>query len=212
MATLKSLRDHVVINLGRKSGYDDVIDDNLNLAQNQIVREAQPKESWSSDTFITIANTAEYSLSSISLTAAYAILFLHDNTDDVPIEPGSMKEYNRMKQVTSGSGVTGQARSWTNYGNNVVLYNRIPDDVRTIRIISVNRPTAMTADTSVFPLDDEWERATIELATAFTAEDIRDYDLAARKFKTFGMLLARGLKAQRVQDREAGMGVVFPNY
>lgn len=200
--TLLAMRTRVKLRCGNKSGIDSVIDDNLNEATRQIVQEMKPQECWKDYPFSTVSGTAEYSFTTMGVSnIAYAILMVRDDTDDVPIQRGGIQEYNATKQDASDASNLGDPHRWTRLENNLILYSKIPDGTtRTVRMVCLEFPAEMTANTDTFPLNDEWRLPVERLATALTWADLNDINKHNMHMSLFREMLAMREKPESIED------------
>jgi hypothetical protein len=175
--------------VGNRNGIDDQIDDNINMAVREIALTAKPQELWLSTTFTTSDGTAEYAFASMStpVTDLMAILLVRDNTDDVPLTRGGLSSYfNQKLDSTNDASTKGDPSRWTRFGNSLVLYSYIPDSTsRTMRMLYLQRPAALSADADTFPLNAEWEQPAKLLAAAYTWLDLNNSEKATLKFQAY---------------------------
>jgi hypothetical protein len=177
--------------VGNRTSIDSQIDDNINLAIREIALTAKPQELWVSTTFTTSDATAEYAFSGMStpVTDLAAVLFVRDNTKDVPLKRGSLSGY--LNQKISASPPTGEPNYWTRFGNTLVLYSEIPDGTsRTMRMLYLQRPAALSGDTDTFPLNAEWEQPAKLLASAYTWLDLNNVEKAQLKMQAYDRYMA----------------------
>lgn len=192
MATLLQVRDDVKFMLGNRAGIDSQVDDNINLAVREIALTIKPQELWVSTTFTTSNATAEYAFSGMStpVTDLMAILFVRDNTKDVIVKRGGLYDYMNQRHDTSNSSSLGDPNRWTRFANTLVLYSLIPDSTsRTMRMIYLQRPAALSADTDTFPLNAEWEQPAKLLAAAYTWLDLNNAEKATQKMAAYDRYL-----------------------
>jgi len=200
--TLLAMRTRVKLRCGNKSGIDDVIDDNLNEATRQVVVEMKPQECWEDITFSTTSGTSNYSFSTIGVsTTVYAVLMVRDDTDDVEVLRGGIREYNRVRRDTDDSSNLGDPRRWTRQENSLILYSKIPDDAtRTVRMTYLELPDEMSSDTDTFPLNEEWRLPVERLATALTWADLNDMNKHNMNMSLFREMLALRDKPESLED------------
>lgn len=209
MATLASMRANVTFNVGRKAGMDAKIDLNLNEATKQIVKRMRPKEMQTSTTFTTADGDFDYSIAAagdIAVADLYAILMVRNNTDQYRLTRGTLAEFEAGKQT--GSSAKGKPYKWFHYGNNLFLYDRVPDaTARTIRVRYTQRPALMTSVVD-FPLNDEWVNLAEELATAMSFANLNQFDKAQLHGQMFESLIQKMETPEQIED-EAPDGQVF---
>lgn len=204
-STLATLRNRVRYRVGNKSGIDDQIDDNLNKAVLHFVRQVRPQEAVTSSTATTTTSgTAAYDLASDVL----ALMAVRDTTNDREILNGSLEHYNSFKQDTTDSSTLGKPRRWVRITNQLVFYQKIPDGAYGIKYWYLKRPTTMDSSNN-FPLNDEWEEAVVELATAFTWRDLNSADKAQLHFSAYGEMIQSAEKPKEIEDESPEGGFLY---
>ena len=201
--TLLSMRNRILTRIGNKAGWEAAVDANINEAIRQVVQMFRPQECWADYTFSASSGTSEYAFTTIGITTntAWAIMMVRDDTDDVEVFRGSMREYNRNKKDTSVAGNLGDPRRWTRFANSLVLYSKIPDSTtRTMRLTVLEFPAAITATTDAFPLNDEWVLPVERLATALTWADLNDMAKHQLHMQLFNETVSTREKPESVED------------
>jgi len=208
--TLTVMRANVVFNVGRKAGMDAKIDANLNRATLQVVKRMRPKEMQTSTTFSTVEGDFDYTIASggdIAVADLYAILMVRNNTDEYRLTRGTLTEFEAGKQT--GTSAKGKPYKWFHYGNNLFLYDRVPDSTaRTIRVRYLKRPATMSSASTTFPLNDEWIEVVEELATALTFSNLNQADKVSLHTAVFETLITKMETPEQIED-EAPDGQVF---
>lgn len=198
-----------MFNVGRKAGMDSKIDSNLNEATLQILKRMRPKEMQTVTTFSVADGDFDYTIAAagdIAVADLYAILMVRNNTDDYRLTRGTLAEFESMKQ--SGSSAKGRPYKWFHYGNNLFLYDRIPNSTaRTIQVRYTKRPATMTSAVD-FPLNDEWVNLTEELATSMSFANLNQFDKAQLHGQMFEALIQKMETPEQIED-EAPDGQVF---
>lgn len=211
--TATAMTADVKFMLANKSGIDTVILENINHAIKQFILQRRPQEAWATTTFSTSSGDFLYDIGSggqINVTDFLAVLMVRNNTDDVEIKRGDMRSFNRNLQDTTNSSALGRPNRWTRQGNNLILYNKIPDSTtRTIKLTYLKRPADISGST-VFPLNDEWIRPVELLAAAMTFTDMLDMPNANLKFMAYDKALAAYDPPESIEDEapEASIQVV----
>ncbi len=210
MATLATMRANVVFNVGRKAGMDAKIDSNLNEATLQILKRMRPKEMQTVVTFTTTQADFDYTIAAagnIAVANLYAILMVRNNTDDYRLTRGTLAEFESVKQ--SGSSSQGKPHKWFHYGNNLFIYDRIPDSTtRTLQVRYTQRPATMTSSVN-FPLNDEWVNLTEELATAMSFANLNQFDKAQLHGQMFESLIQKMETPEQIEDEAPDGQVVM---
>lgn len=188
---------------GNKNGIDTQIEENINHAIKQFIMQLRPQEMWATTTFSTSSGDFLYDIGSggqINITDFLAVIMVRNNTDDVEIKRGGMRDFNRQLQDTSNSAALGRPNRWTRQGNNLILYNKIPDSTsRTIKLTYLKRPADVTGSTA-FPLNDEWIRPVEVLAAAMTFSDLNDDAHASLKFAAYEKAIGSYDKPENIED------------
>lgn len=205
-ATLAQMRSRVKVAMGNKSGIDDTIDNNLNEATLQHTITVRPKEMQTSDTFTTTSTQAEYDITSdLSISDCYAVLYVRDNTDDVPLEQGNETEYNNSRQDSSVTSNLGDPRKWVHIEDSLVLYAQIPDSTsRTIKWRYLKRPATMTSAVD-FPLFDEHIRPVEQLAKAYTWLDLGNEAKAQAALESYQRIISGRFSPEEMEDESPEM-------
>lgn len=209
MATFGDLITRVKLRVGNKEEFDDQIKQNINRAILQVVKRELPQEVWIETTFSTINATESYTFASISATDVYAIPLVRDDTDDIEIDMGSLEHFNMLKQDTSVTSNLGTPRNWVRRGNNIILYNQIPDaTARTIKLTYIQRPTDLSADADVLALNDEWLQPIEHLATSMTWLDLGQLEKAGTFLTAYNAALGEDNAPKEVEDQYADAQVI----
>ena len=203
MATLAQMRGRVKLALGNKAGIDSTIDNNLNEATLQHTLRVHPKEMQTSTTFSTSGATAEYGYGisdTIAVSDLYAILYVRDSTDDIPLVQGNETEWNNSKQSLTDTSMHGDPRRWLHIERKLVLYSQIPNgDTRTIKIRYLKRPATITSSVD-FPLNDEHIRPVEQLAKALTWLDLGNEEKAAAALQAYETLVSQRFEPIDLED------------
>ena len=201
--TASAMLTSVKLMCGNKNSIDSTIEDNINHAIKQFIMELRPQEAWATTTFSTSNADFLYDIGSggqINITDFLAVISVRNNTDDVEIKRGGMRDFNRQLQDTTNSSALGRPNRWTRQGNNLILYNKIPDSTaRTIKLTYLKRPADITGSTA-FPLNDEWIRPVELLAAALTFTDLLDNPNAQLKFAAYDKALSAFDKPENIED------------
>lgn len=209
--TLLNMRNRVAGKLGGKSSHKAEIINALNEASQQLAWELKPHEAVTSVTFTTTDEDFDYDFGvtdDINASDVYAPIFVRNETDNDLLTSGTFEEFLRVRNDDND---TGQPSKWCRFGNQLILYNSIPDGgtTRTIRVYYVKRLTEMSSDTDTFKLNDEWVRPVEELAAALMLKDLRDFDAAAATMQAYNLLVS-SRQTPEMFDDSSPMGGVFP--
>ena len=208
MATLGEIQSRVQLKIGNKQNWDTQIIHRINQAILQVIKEMKPQEAWEVTTFSTSDGTSEYTFSGMSATDVYAVLMVRDNTDDVEILKGGIREYNRV--LRTGDSSKGDPRRWTRRENSLILYSLIPDSTsRTIEMVYLRRPALLATSTDTFFLNDEWIDAVEELAAARLWGDLNEPDKSRAAMSIYRDMLINMDKPESLED-EAPLGQFVP--
>ncbi len=214
MTTLTTIQSSVKLHCGGKNNIDSEIDRSINSAIYQFVGEIKPQEMWTEIilntntvtatpeyAFNTTSNTLWGTGSDTSLTDLYHIIMVRDDTDDVELLRGGMNDYNRVKQDITSAAATGDPRRWARNANRLVLYSLIPNTkTRQITMTYLKRPTALSAGTDTFPLNEEWEAPVILLASSLVWTVLNQPSLAAMKKSHYRDMLVNIDKPESAED------------
>jgi len=134
MTTLATMRNRVSFGMGAKSNLSAQIDLALNEATLQHTLTVKPREMQKSTTFSSVDGTAAYNLDSSVATDGdlYAILYVRDQTNDLPLLQGDETSYHLENQDATVAGNKGRPNRWIHIEDDLVIYSLIPDAVLTI--------------------------------------------------------------------------------
>ena len=201
--TASELLTNVKFMCANKGTIDDQITANINSAIKQLIMQVRPQEAWATTTFSTSNADFLYDIGAagqIVITDFLAVLMVRNSTDDVEIKRGGMRDFNRQLQDTTNTSALGRPNRWTRQGNNLILYNRIPDSTaRTIKLTYLKRPADISGSTT-FPLNDEWIRPVEILAAAYTFTDLLDTAHAELKFAAYDKELQAFDKPENIEE------------
>ena len=200
--TLGTIRTKVKFECGNKTGIDQVMDDAINDAIIEVVSTFHPQEMLASATGSAANQTSSYSFSSIfSVTDVLAIRGVRNDTEDYRLKNGSMLEFMLHRTSTSSATNFGRPNKWTRQGNNLILYSQIPDaTARTMRIYYVQRPAEITADATAFPLNREWERPVVLLASSYVWGSLNNAEKAGLKDQQYQATVLRRDTPEQYED------------
>ena len=159
--------DAVEAQIGRVNQVRSTVKSKINAAIQHITWEQRPPEMRASTTQVTSDATSSYALGS----DVYAIILVRNNSaggERFLLRPGSIEEFDAMAQDSTATGSPGR---WVTEGNNLIIYDAIPDDNSgsnyTLRYRYLKRPTTLSLDADQTDLNAEWDEPTILLASAY---------------------------------------------
>lgn len=202
MATLAEMRAEVAVSLGNKAGMDATINNMLNEATLQLVMTVRPYESLEQQTVPTVNGTFAYDLAE----DAYAIILVTDLTDTA--RPLSLRQ-GTLIEFYGVSRAVGRPTKWVRSENQIYLYNRVPDSVRSIEVLYLKRPATMTSSQD-FPLNAEWVLPVIELATFLTFSRLNQSDKAKGKLEVYDIMLKARQTPLEIEDESPERAFMFP--
>lgn len=204
MTTLATMRSNVSFGLGAKGGINSQIDNALNEATLQHVLTVKPKEMQATETFSTSSATAAYNLATATgSTDIYAILYVRNTTDDLPLILGDETEWNNSRQDSSVSSNLGRPNKWIHIEDDIVLYSMIPDSTtRTISLRYLKRPPTMTSAVA-FPLNEEHERPVEQLAKALLWIDLGNDAKATAAKALYDQMISVRMEPVGVEDEQS---------
>jgi hypothetical protein len=158
MATLSSLKTEVQFEIGNRLDLTTQVTSALNRAILEVVMLVRPPEQFTTFDITGVAGQANYDIKTTNRTLA--IIGVIDNDNDRRMFRGSFQEYDEMDPTS-----TGTPNKWFRYGNNIYLYNRVPEGSEDITVRIIQRPVALSGDSDSFPLGLEWEDAVVARAS-----------------------------------------------
>ena len=201
--TAAQMLTDVKLMCGNKAGIDDQIVKNINSAIKQLIMQVRPQEDWATTTFATANADFLYDIGAagqIAITDFLAVLMVRNNTDDVEIKRGGMRDFNRQLQDTTNTSSLGRPNRWTRQANSLILYNKIPDSTtRSIKLTYLKKPNDISGSTA-FPLNDEWIRPVEILSAAYTFTDLLDTPHADLKFAAYDKEIQAFDKPENIEE------------
>ena len=209
MAVLSDILARVKFRSGSKTGADSQVTANINEATRHTILRARPQEMQTTATFATSSGTSSYAFSTIA-TDLLAVLYVRDNTDDVPLLRGDIEHFNRLQQDTSDASNLGDPRRWTRQGNNLILYSKIPDGTsRTIKLTYLKDFTDLVNSGDTFPLNEEWLLPVEQYASALTMLDLNAEAKASAKFAVYEQMISSRESPKGIED-ESSWSQMYP--
>lgn len=188
---LRRINQAVITEVTTATGHARIIVDLVNEAQNVVFAEDVNWYSlYATDTFVTVASTAEYAVPSDHGRT----LTMINETQDLVMVPDFIPI---LDSADPDGGTTGSPTHYTIQAGNYRLYP-IPSGIETIRRRYYKIPTTLAANADVSDLPIEVEPALIEWVFFQMFEYLKQYDRADRSRITYEKLLK---KARIVNDR-----------
>jgi hypothetical protein len=166
MATFSGLQDEVQFMIGQRLDLNAFVKDKINRAILDVMLMVKPPEFFTTIDITGVAGQANYDITSGSddLLAVIGVINEDETTaGNRRLIRGSYRDYDSMDTVTASK--RGNPRKWFRWGNEIYLYDRIPEGSEDILVRGLERPTVLSADSDTFPLGLEWEEAVVLHAT-----------------------------------------------
>lgn len=164
MATLTSLKTEVQLEIGQRTDLTTQLEAAINRAIIEVVMLVLPPEQFTTFDITGVQDQANYDIKTTHRTLAIIGVINNDaNGPRKRLKRGHWREFDEMD--TSGTDAQGVPNSWFRYGNEIFLYNRIPEGSEDITVRILQRPAALTTGSSAFPLGLEWEDPVIARAS-----------------------------------------------
>jgi hypothetical protein len=180
MATLEDIKQLTIAHIGGRGNVDSLVESRVNRATLHVTVANMPHEMRADTTVTTSEGTPAYTL----VSDCYAIREVRNDTDEVIISPGTLRDY-----ASSGWTTYGTPTLWIREGNQIVLYHSIPDDNGgdnyTIRYWYLKRPSYMDDTTDTFPLNYEWEEPVALLAASKVLSLLNEPEGAMAKYQEY---------------------------
>jgi len=205
MATLSELRTEIFFHIGNRQDLSSYVDEKINIATLEVMLMVKPPEFYGTFDITTSDGTSAYDLSAEDIVA---VLGVKNTTDKERLTRGTYQEFDEMDETS-----TGKPKKWFRYGNEIVLYNKVPDDNDgdnySITVRTFERPTVLTGDSDAFPLGLEWEEPVIFLAASKMLVLLNQKDAATLKKQEFAdsvqSIVKRYQELEDEVDKDASM-------
>jgi hypothetical protein len=213
MTTFLTLQNEVQYHIRQRGDLLTFVKDKLNSALLDVMLLVKPPEFQSTFAVTTTAGTSAYALGQASPDDVLAVTGVSIDVASVStanrrLIRGTYEEFDEMDTTD-----TGQPRKWFRYANDLILYNRVPDNNGgsdysvTVRILE--RPTTLSADSDVFPLAPEWEEPVVLRAVAKMFTLLGNQERKALTDTLFqesvGFVVDRIQSIENSNDGDAGM-------
>jgi hypothetical protein len=189
--SLLTIRNQIITEIGGRDDLDDVIDDQVNYALQEISTMYNFEELETSSTMSCVDGEASYLMPS----DLYVLWTVKDETDNNPLERKEYTTFDKMDETT-----TGTPKWYATFNKSLILFNKVPDDsTRTIRIRYWARHGTLADDADTITLPLEWERG-VRLKSSCFVFGILDMDeKQAAKQAEFDRWLSR-IQLPQAQD------------
>ncbi len=161
MTTFLTMQTELQLHLRQLVGLTTSVKQKLNEALLEVMLLAKPPEFYDKTPITTVAGTSAYDLTAQSKDILAVVGVTVDGTSTVKptrLTKGDYREFDEQHQTTD---TRGRPHKWFRFGQEIILYSKIPDAVYTVTVRHLERPTVMSADADVFPLALEWEEPVI---------------------------------------------------
>jgi hypothetical protein len=199
MATLSEIRTEIFFHIGNRQDLTSFVDEKVNIAILDVMMMVKPPEFFDTFDITTSTGVSAYDLAAEGIVAVLGVV----NTDAANarrrLKRGTYQEFDEMDPDD-----TGEPKKYFRYGNEIILYNRVPDDNDgdnySITVRTLERPTILSSDSATFPLGLEWEEPVIFLAASKMLVLLNQKDAATMKKQEFADSLSSIVK--RYQELE----------
>ena len=211
MTTFAQLQDEVQFHIRQRPDLSSFVKSKINEAILDVMLLVRPPEFQSTTPIATVNGTSAYNLQATD--DVLAILGVRNGTTTVKsnrrLKRGTYEEFDEMDQDTTVAGVKGVPQKYFRYANQIVLYDKIPDAVYSITVRVLERPTALSLDADVFPLELEWQEPVVLRAAqkmfALKGDEAR-YALTGALFQeSVSAVLETIQSIENAADHDAGM-------
>jgi hypothetical protein len=208
MATFSELQTEVQFQIGNRQDLNGFVQEKINIAILEVMMIAKPPEFFDTFDITTSDGVSAYDLSSGSVLAVLGVTNDDGANARKRLKRGTYQEFDEMDDTDTGTQL-----KWFRYGNELIVYNRVPDDNDgdnySLTVRTLERPTILSSDSSTFPLGLEWEEPVILLAAAKMFALLNQKDASALKKGEFSdavnALVVRYQEFEDEVDKDASM-------
>ena len=211
MATFIELQDEVQFMIGQRLDLNTFVKLKINRAIIDVMLMVKPPEFFTTIDLTGVAGQPNYDITSPDNLLAIAGVVNESETTsgNRRLVRGNWREFDEMDTATASK--YGNPRKWFRYGDEIFLYDRVPEGGEDILVRGLERPTELSSDSDVFPLGFEWEEPVVlhssELMYTFLGEQAQR-DLKRTEFTEQVQFVVDNFKAIEDEfDRDASMRV-----
>lgn len=209
MTTFLTMQTELQLQLRQRVGLTTSVKQKLNEALLEVMLLVKPPEFFDKTDITTVAGTSAYDLTAQSkdiLAIVGVTIPTAGSVKPTRLEKGEYREFDEQHQTTA---TRGRPHKWFRFGQEIILYNKIPDAVYTVTVRHLERPTVMSADADVFPLALEWEEPVILRAASKMFTLLGNPERKAMADSLFneavGFLIDKVANIENANDKDAGM-------
>ena len=166
MTTFLTMQTELQLHLRQRVALTTSVKQKLNEALLEVMLLVKPPEFFETTDIATVAGTSAYDLTAQSNNILAIVGVTIGSTATVKPTRLTKGDYREFDEQWQTSDTRGRPHKWFRFGQEIILYNKIPDAVYTVTVRHLERPTVMSADADVFPLALEWEEPTIMRAAS----------------------------------------------
>jgi len=216
MTTFLQIQNEVQYHIRQRTDLITYVKSKINQAVLDVMLLVKPPEFFSTVTITTTTQTPDYDILATSdVLAVLGATLLNTNIDsnDRRLIRGNWREFDAMDQDFTDSNNIGRPRKYFRYANEIILYNKVPDDNDgnnwSIQVRMLLRPTVLSADADTFPLNAEWEEPTVLRAAyklfTLTGDRERREETMALFQESINFVLDNSKDIENREDRDARM-------
>jgi hypothetical protein len=207
--TLSTIRNQIIASIGGRTDVNDLIDDQINFALDELTTMFEFEELEGNATTTTSDGQSEYSLPS----DLYVLWSVKEETKrNKPLEYKQIRlGYDNIDETK-----TGVPTMYSVYAKTLTVYGMVPDDnagsdyTLRIRYWKIQARLSNDADNHVLP--QHWERGVRLKATAFVMDELDMIEKAAAKHAEFDRWLGRiklpkGAEKEKAKNSRMNFGV-----
>jgi hypothetical protein len=211
MTTFLTMQTELQLHLRQRLGLTTSVKQKLNEALLEVMLLAKPPEFFETTPVTTVAGTSAYDLTAQANNILAIVGVTIDGTATVKptrLKKGDYREFDEQWQTTA---TRGRPHKWFRFGQEIILYDKVPDAVYTVTVRHLERPTVMSDNADVFPLALEWEEPVILRAASKMFTLLGNPERKAMADALFneavGFLVDKVANIENAGDRDAGMRV-----
>ena len=209
MTTFVSMQNEVQFHLRQRVGLTASVKQKINEATLEVMLLVKPPEFFKTTAITTVAGTAAYDLTSQSndMLAVSGATIDGTSTKAPPrLQKGQYRDFDEQHNITS---TRGRPAKWFRFAQEIIFYNKVPDQAYTITVRHLQRPTVMSADADVFPLELELEEPVVLRAVSKMFTLLGNPERKAMADQLFnegvGFIIDKVQAIENEADKDAGM-------